>query len=266
MVLAKYNSGGTYLWSRRLGGASDDFIQSLAVDKTTGEVAMTGYFLGTADLGSGVFVTSRGGNDAFIAKFGSTGAHVWSGPWGSTGDDKGAGISIDNLGNVAVTGMFTFNVDFGGGPIANAGDGASGDIFLVKLNPNGVHLWSKGFGSALSLKQIGNGVAFDPAGNVLLTGSIVALDTAPYVLDFGGGTITGDGWYNIFLAKFGADGSHSWSKRYLGGGANGDGRAVAADSGNYMLGAGSYDGSVNFGGSTLPSPGGTDTYLVKMNP
>ena len=264
MVLAKYSSAGAYTWAKRIGGASDDFVQSVAVDTTTGEIAMTGYFAGSLNLGGGS-TTSAGLNDAFIAKYSSTGAHVWSGRWGSTGEDKGAGVAIDALGSVAVTGLFTNNVDFGGGPLTNTGGNTSGDIFLVKLSATGVHLWSKGFGTAMAVNEMGNAVAFDDSGNVLLTGSLVAL-TAPYTMDFGGGAITGDGWYNVFLAKFSSTGSHVWSKRFLGGGANADGRAIAADSSGNVFCAGTYEGSINFGGSTLTSPGGTDSFLLKLGP
>ena len=67
MVLAKYDGAGSYVWAKRLGGASDDFIQSVAMDRTTGEVVATGYFLGSVNFGGGN-ITSAGGNDAFIAK------------------------------------------------------------------------------------------------------------------------------------------------------------------------------------------------------
>jgi hypothetical protein len=200
-----------------------------------------------------------------VAKYSSSGAAVWSKNWGSTSGDNAYSVAIDRLGNVAVTGTFTYNVDFGGGPITNTGDYLSYDIFLVKLSPAGLHLWSKGFGNALSPGQAGNGVGFDGAGNVLLTGSMVALN-APYTVDFGGGPLTGDGWYNVFLAKFGSGGSYIWAKRYLGGGGNATGRAIAADSAGNVLATGDYEISENFGGTTLTSPGGSDTYLVKLGP
>jgi hypothetical protein len=109
------------------------------------------------------------------------------------------------------------------------------------------------------------GVGFDEAGNVLLTGSILAL-SGSYTIDFGGGPITGDGWYNVFLAKFGSGGSYIWAKRYLGGGGNAVGRAIAADSAGNVLATGDFDISENFGGTTLTSPGISDTYLVQLGP
>jgi hypothetical protein len=126
-------------------------------------------------------------------------------------------------------------------------------------------MWSKGFGSSLTANQVGNAVAFDDAGSVLLTGTMVAL-TAPYTIDFGGGPLTGDGYTSVFIAKFTSGGSHVWSKRYLGGGGHAGGLGIAADSGNNVLSTGFYNNSINFGGATLPSPGATDAYLVKLGP
>ncbi len=264
IVLVKYSSTGSYVWARKIGGANYETVVSLAADQTTGEIVAVGDFDGSTDFGAGT-VRSAGSYDVFVAKYSSSGAPVWSHRWGSTSADRASSVAIDRLGNVAVTGTFVNNVDFGGGPITNAGDTSSADIFLVKLSPGGLHLWSKGFGNSISVNQAGNGVAFDGAGNVLLTGAIV-VQTAPYTVDFGGGPLTGDGWYDVFLAKFASDGSHIWSKRYLGGGGNGYGRAIAADGTGNVLATGDYQVSENFGGTTLTSPGASDTYLVKLGP
>ena len=264
IVLLKYNSAGAFLWSKPVGGASDELVMSLAVDSTTGEFVTAGYFSGTVDFGGGRF-TSLGSTDAFVARYDSSGGPVWSKQWGSSFEDKAYGVALDRFGDVAVTGMFTDNVDFGGGPITNVGGSGSGDIFLVKLSAGGVHTWSRGFGSSLAANQFGYGVAFDGAGDVLLTGLIVAL-TSPYTIDLGGGPITGDGYSNAFIAKYRPDGSHAWSNRYLGGGDHAGGLAIAADAGDNVRSVGYYNNSINLGGATLTSPGWTDTYLVKLGP
>ena len=200
-----------------------------------------------------------------MARYSSSGTHSWSKRWGSTNADSATSVAIDGLGNVAVTGAFTNDVDFGGGPITNVGGNSSPDFYLVKLSPAGLHLWSKGFGNALSAGQACNRVAFDGAGNVLLTGSIVAL-TSPYTIDFGGVPLTGDGWFNVFFAKFSSGGSHSWSKSYRGGGSNATGRAIATDNGDNVVATGDFQVSENFGGTTLTNSGATATYLVKFTP
>ena len=145
------------------------------------------------------------------------------------------------------------SVDFGGGALLNS---AGADIFLAKYTSAGSHVWSKRFGGSFSAAENGYDVATDGAGNVLLTGSVV--DT----IDFGGGPLPSDGWYDIFLAKFSATGAHVWSKR-TGAGA---GKGIGVDSLNNVITAGTFSGGtrVNFGGSDLTSPGGNDTFLVKL--
>jgi hypothetical protein len=267
IALLKYDSAGNFLWSRQIRGTTYDLVLGLSVDTTTGEFVTSGYFAGSADFGGGN-LTSAGGNDAFAARYNSSGTHVWSKRWGSTAEDKAYGVDIDRLGNVAITGIFTNSVDFGGGPISNVGGAESRDIFLVKLSPAGLHLWSKGFGSSLGVGQSGYGVAFDgTAGgeNILLTGAIVAL-TAPYTIDFGGGPMTGDGYSNPFIAKFDSNGAHAWSKRYLAGNGHAVGMAIGSDGGSNVVSAGNYNNSINLGGTTMGSPGALDTYLVKLGP
>src|SRR5262249_47559744 len=55
--------------------------------------------------------------------------------------------AVDGAGNVLLTGFFDGSVDFGGGPLTSAG---WSDIFVVKLDPAGNHLWSKRFGDGLN--------------------------------------------------------------------------------------------------------------------
>jgi Fibronectin type III domain/Beta-propeller repeat len=256
-VLVKYSAAGAHLWSRRLGGSADDITAGLAADPTTGEILAAGYFGGSTNLGGGV-LTSAGGNDVFLVKYSSAGAHLWSRKWGSTGDDRGYGVAVGPSGYVAVTGTFTNSVDFGAGPVPNS---AGSDIFLLKYSASGICQWSKGFGSTVSLSsQIGGGVAFDPSGNVLLTGSVVS------TVDFGGGPTPGDGWYNAFVAKFNSAGGYAWAKRYVNGTGHSNGRVIDSDSVGNVLAAGEFEVAINVGGATFSSPGAKNTYLVKLGP
>ena len=51
-----------------------------------------------------------------------------------------------------------------------------------------------------------------------------------YPIDFGGGPVTGDGYYNVFIAKYSAAGGHVWSRTYGAGvTGNSNGIAIAAD-------------------------------------
>jgi hypothetical protein len=256
VVLVKYSSTGGHVWSRRFGGSGDDSALSLAVDSVTGETWATGYFAGSVDFGGGT-LTSAGSSDIFLVKYSASGAHVRSWRWGNTSWDKGHGVALDGSGSAVVTGMFTGNVDFGAGAHANTG---GGDIFLVKYSASGVCQWSKAWGSSMAINEMANGVDFDGSGNVLLTGSIEE------PINFGGGTLSGNGYYNTFIAKFTGAGGHLWSKRYATG-SHSHGWEIAADASGNVLTAGDFAVSTNLGGATLTtSAGAIDTFLLKLGP
>src|SRR5262249_26201036 len=137
------STSGRYLWSKGFGGStlSDSVIVNAVAADASGNVVITGQLQGRADFGGGALY-SAGGSDVFIAKYSSSGAHLWSKSLGSTSTDTGYGIGVDSSGNVFVIGIFQGTVDFGGGGLTSAG---GSDIFLAKYSSSGAHLWSKRF-------------------------------------------------------------------------------------------------------------------------
>src|SRR5207249_4827477 len=120
----------------------------------------------------------------FVSKTSQSGAAMWAKCLGGDlGGGTGRGVAIDGNGNVLVTGKFSGTVDFGTGPLSSAG---AADIFLAKYSAAGDPIWSKAFGSGMN--DIGNGVAVDSGGNVVLIG------TAGGGADFGGGPIMANGY------------------------------------------------------------------------
>ena len=69
--LAKYDSSGTLSWSRTWGGVITDIAYSL-IQTTDGGYAIAG---ATYNYGAG-------GNDAYLAKYDSSGTLSWSRTWG----------------------------------------------------------------------------------------------------------------------------------------------------------------------------------------
>ncbi len=89
--------------------------------------------------------TSAGAADIFVVKLWPDGSHVWSKSYGDSNTQSGAAIVVDAAGDVLVTGSFSGAVDLGGNtPATSAGPA---DIFVVKLGPDGSHLWSKAYGT-----------------------------------------------------------------------------------------------------------------------
>lgn len=235
VFVAKLGPDGTHLWSKCFGEQTTE-AQSVAID-VSGNVIIVGYFDGIVDFGGGALV-SMGSVDIFVAKFGPDGAHLWSKCFGDSIGQLAEAVAVDASGNVFVAGHFGGSVDFGGGELVSAG---IQDIFIAKLGSDGTHLWSRRFGDRADSET--RDIAVDSWGNAVLTGSFSGS------IDFGGGALASAGSWDIFVAKFGPDGAHLWSKRF------GDEEyqaapAVAVDAAGNVIIAGPSGGTVDFGGGT----------------
>jgi hypothetical protein len=128
--VAQLASDGTSLWSRRFGSAGDDAAVSVAMDGA-GNVVLTGYFHGTADLGCGPLV-SAGGADAVLAKLDRAGQCQWARRYGDASDQSGSAVAFDQAGHLYVAAVVAGSIDFGVGPLVSAG---GLDIAVAKLSP-----------------------------------------------------------------------------------------------------------------------------------
>ena len=129
-LVAKLDASGKHVWSRVYGGKLEDYGESVAIDGK-GNVIVTGHTSNSIDLGGGQ-LANRGFEDALVAKYSNTGAHMWSKLYGGTGTDLGTEVAISNGDMVVVAGSFNGTVDFGAGPVQSAG---YYDVFLLKLAP-----------------------------------------------------------------------------------------------------------------------------------
>ena len=65
--------------------------------------------------------------------------HIWSQRFGDEQGQSGAGLTVDNVGNIILTGDIHGSADFGGGELTSAGEN---DIFIASFDPDGNHNWS----------------------------------------------------------------------------------------------------------------------------
>lgn len=234
-----------------LGSTATDHSYSCTTDASD-NLVVVGFVGATVDMGGGPL--ANGGLGALtIAKYDPAGGHQWSFLLSaSTGGFSPSDIKTDPAGNIYLTGRFFGTVDLGGGPMVANG---SGDVFLVKYSPAGVHIWSQSFGGASLDQAYGLGVASN--GDLIITGR-VASD-----IDFGGGVLTVTGSVGIFLARFDTDGVHQWSQQFSGGSYQYV-NALALDGlGNIVIAG--HLASVDLGGGTLTATGSHDPFLAKYD-
>jgi hypothetical protein len=169
--VTKINAAGSaYVYSTYLGGSAADVGQGIAVDGA-GNAYVTGYTLSTNFPHVNPLQMAHGGagNDVFVSKFNAAGsALVYSTYLGGAGDDRGAGIAVDRVGNAYVTGA-TGSLDFPTSNPLQMSNGGGLDAFVSKINAAGsAYVYSTYVGG--SGDDFGTGIAVDGAGNAYVTG------------------------------------------------------------------------------------------------
>lgn len=228
IFVAKFDPSGNHLWSISEGAGNGDIGKAIALDSSD-NIWVTGVVDNSAGSSQDLFILN-------LDKNGNTLSNVIYAPGGPT---TGEAIAPDSLGNVYVTGLFSQTLTFPGKTLTSL---STRSVYLVKLNPAGIHLWSKVFGS--SVNDRGRGLKVDSQNNLLITGSFGS------TIDLGGGDISPVGGTDIFLAKFDASGTHLWSKG-IGGTGGDDGQALDTDSLDNVAITGFMRNSVDFGGGPI---------------
>jgi PKD repeat protein len=248
---------GNHVWSKRIGGASNDGSTAVTFD-SAGNVVVTGTFLESASFG-GSALTSAGSQDVFIAWYaGDNGAHLASKRAGSTGNDRPEALAAMPGGDVVLTGEFENNINFGTTNLRSAG---LGDAFVARLRlaaPAILEVWAKRYGAGDY--DYGMAVAADSSGGVIVAGLFKGS------VNFGGGTLVNSGAHDIFLLRLSAAGGYSWSRQF------GTGTSlfigpddVTADSAGNVLMTGTMIETVSLGGSAMPGATSQDPFVAKYS-
>jgi hypothetical protein len=163
LALVKLDPAGKLLWSKSFasspnGLASIVHAGSVAVDPA-GDVIIGGSFVGAGDFGGGS-VSPAG---SFVAKFSSSGDHLWSHGYGY---GSVLSVAIDGTSPI-LAGSFTGDMVFGGTTLHAPADF---DGFVARLDGAGNPVWIQGFSGPDF--DFATSVAVDGAGNVALAGTV----------------------------------------------------------------------------------------------
>jgi len=273
IFISRLDNSGNFVWAKAMGGTSNDFGYSIALDPAgSGDIYTTGLFQETVDFdpGAGVFnLTSAGLLDIFISKLNSSGNFVWAKAWGGTSNDECNSIALDpaGSGNVYSTGYFRVTADFDPGVgVFNLTSAGDDDIFISKLDSSGNFVWAKRMGG-LDYDR-GYSIAIDLAGS----GDVYSTGYFEGTVDFdpGAGTfnLTSAGWNDIFISKLNSSGNFIWANQI--GGTFGDfGYSIDIDVSGNVFTVGTFQGTADFdpgvGVFNLTSAGDNDIFISKLD-
>jgi len=207
-----------------IGGSENDGGLGIAVD-SGGAAYVTGY-AGFSNAATTPFPTlvgpdlSHNGpdtqNDAFVAKVDATGALVYAGFIGGSGDEFGRGIAVDSSGAAYVTGYthsseldtipfpVTVGPDLTHNSVENDPQGGftvREDAFVAKVRADGSALDYAGYIGGSGAEEAGNGIAVDSSGAVYVVGTTTSDETTFPVVGGLGPDSTFNGVRDAFVVK-----------------------------------------------------------------
>lgn len=128
---------------------------------------------------------------------------LWAKLYGDGADQTVAGVAVDAMGNIIVAGTFAGGIAFDPAmPLSANGT----QIYLAKLDPTGMPVWSKVFPSSGAVSV--SGVAIGPNDSIFLTGTFANNAN----LNFGSGTLSTIDFVAGYVAKFTPLGVSAWSQ------------------------------------------------------
>jgi len=272
--VTKLNSSLTsIIQSTYLGGSSEDYVLSIAID-SGGNVYVTGNTLSTNFPGTtgGAQPFFGGSLDGFVSKLNSALTSILQSTYlGGSRLDPADSITIDSVGNVYVAGWTTstnFPRTTGGAQPSHGG--GDYDAFVSKLNSALTSIIQSTYLGG-SRDEGAYSIAIDSVGNVFVAGYTESTNfpgtTGGAQPSHAGGYYGEDG----FVTKFNSSLTSILQSTYLGGSRDEYVYSIAIDSVGNVFVAGNTD-STNFPGTTggaQPSLGGPygdfDAFVAKLD-
>jgi hypothetical protein len=252
--VAKYDTSGTVQWATSIGGTGSDDGYGIATDSGGNVYVIGNYSSDSITIESITLYSNSASNDAFVAKYDTSGTVQWAKSIGGTNFDSGYGIATDSAGNVYVIGRYVGSVTIGSTTLESEG---ATDAFVAKYDTSGTVQWARSIGGSFS--DTGQAIATDSAGNVYVIGRYYGIATIESI------TLTSvSGSDDGFVAKYDTNGTVQWAGK-IGGTRSDSGYGIATDSDGNVYVTGRYADSVTIGSTTLDSEGSNDAFVAKYD-
>lgn len=254
-------------WLGVLDGDNTKSPSQITVDNA-GNVYTVGLFMGTLDVdptNDENLVISEGSADGFIIKQKPTGDLEWMYRVGGDQYQSVTTIDIGADGNIVVTGYYEGTVDFDRGTGTTEYTSSFLSPYIMKLSPDGVFIWAKGFDSDGSAGI--TSVSIDKSNNNIFIAGLFqgVLDSDPSAADF---PIAAVDLADLWFAKFEPDGDFITA---VTAGGSGDDKVISMelDGNNHVVAMGTFSGTVDLnpgtGTNTYTSNGSDDMFVLKLD-
>lgn len=210
--LAKFDTLGTKLWHKSIGGVGNESIT--AIDADTAFLAVTGIFKDTLVFDTGYSLDTLPGaadTNVFLGKYMLDGSYGWMEKiGGNQAFAFSTGIALNDS-HIHLTGIFkqTISIDPNNTTTTLSSLGKN-DVFIAKYTIGGGYVWSTTIASessSLDNDVISKDIAVDASGNVFLVGSIAG------TISFGNLLLSSDGAPDLYFSKYNSSGDAVWAQK-----------------------------------------------------
>ncbi|WP_020526091.1 immunoglobulin domain-containing protein [Cytophaga aurantiaca] len=279
MAIAKYDNALVFKSQKIFNNATGytgDVLNDISIfgDNlyVTGELFSTNVEFNPGGTSKKISSSASGISDIVVAKYDTTTlTNAWAYSVGGASSDGGAGIDLDNSGNIYLTGYFTgqdIDIDpIGTKTVSDASNltlpNSSMDAFIAKYNSGMTCQWAFNIGAGLADK--GTDLLVDKTSGNVFVGGIVKNDALDVDFDpspTSSANFAGVGLNDIFVASYKSDSTYNW---HAATGSTGEEllTSLAFDGGGNIVAGGYASGSVNFGNSkTITGLGGKDAFFA----
>lgn len=266
--ILKLASNGSFLWAVHFNSESyGNTIASIDIDESN-NIICSGNFKGkmASDpklnakiIESHKYPSAKYAGDFFVVKLDSSANFQWAKQFGGSDYNTVYSGTIDNNGNLYLTGEFAGTTDFDpGSSIYNLASATKteSDMFLLKLDNNGTMIWAYKFGN--SALEWGNNIILDKYKNIYINGGFggtVDFDKSTAVNE-----LTTSSPYDFFILKLDSSANFEWVNSSI------SGKISVTTTGNVYV-AGRVDGTVDAdpGTGVYNLTGVNDIGLIKLN-
>ncbi len=271
IFILKLDAAGNFLWAKTIVGSPASAWndgRGVVVDNQD-NIIITGNFQGTVDLDPGTgnqFVTSNGYADIYCMKLDPSGNMLWAHNFGSNDFDHARDVDIDDADNIYITGRYSSTIDFDPGPgVANRTSNGDFDIFVLKLNKDGIYQWVGSVGHTGG--DFGEAIHWNGGNRIFVTGRFQGtVDFDPslgtYLLNAAGGD-------DIYVMELDVQGAFI-NCFAIGGSGDEWAHTITTNSAGEVLIAGYYEDVCDFDPSpaaySLTSQGDFDIFIANYTP
>ena len=251
VFISKIDKYGNFIWATKAGGENDDYIYSITSD-LDGSSTIEGSFSGSANF-SDITLRSSTKEQYFTAKLDTDGNYTWAEVSENKNTESSNIKSVLSDGSYIIAGSFSGNKSFGARSLQSKG---KMDVFIAKQNKDGSYDWAttgggSDYDSVNAISSIDNNSTF-------ITGTFSGSAS------FGDTTLNSSNEQEIFIAKLNSDGTYAWANK-AGGLGNEYVKSIKSQNDGSSFIIGTFTGVASFGGTSLNSFGGEDTFIAKLN-